>query len=243
MRPIAPDDGIRGKRVIVTGASRGIGAASARIFSAMGARVGIHCRAGGSAAQAVSAACPQSRIFEADLSREGTAGPLLDAFVGWAGGVDILVNNAGGVPDGAEAIRTLNLDSPVALVERAWPHFVAGGGGCVVNVSSTVAGRAASARLAEYAIAKAGLEQATRNFALAGAPLGIRVNTVRPGIVDTDLNRWADDPDRTKFAARSARVPVGRAARPEEVAAAILFLAGAMSGYMTGAVLVVAGGE
>ncbi len=209
----------------------------------MGARVGIHCRTAGAAADAVCAACPDSRVFEADLSRQGTAGPLLDAFLDWAGGVDILVNNAGGVPDGADAIRTLNLDSPVALIERAWPHFLAGGGGCVVNVSSTVAGRAASARLAGYSVAKAGLEQATRNFALAGGPTGIRVNAVRPGVVDTDLNRWPDDPDRLKFAARSARVPVGRAARPDEIAAAILFLAGAMSRYTTGAILVVAGGE
>jgi NAD(P)-dependent dehydrogenase (short-subunit alcohol dehydrogenase family) len=92
-------------------------------------------------------------------------------------------------------------------------------------------------------LAKAGLEQATRNFALAGAPLGIRVNAVRPGMTDTDLNRWVDDPDRSKFAARIARVPMGRAAAPDEIAAAIAFLASDMASYMTGTVLTLSGGE
>ncbi len=169
--------------------------------------------------------------------------PCNPAFLYWAGGIDILVNNAGGVPPAAGAVRTLNLDSPVALIEAAWPRFLAQRGGSVVNVSSAAAGRAASARLAHYSMAKAGLEQATRNFALAGAPAGIRVNAVRPGMTDTDLNRWADDPDRAKFAARIARVPMARAASPDEIAAAIVFLSGDLASYVTGTVLTLAGGE
>jgi NAD(P)-dependent dehydrogenase (short-subunit alcohol dehydrogenase family) len=235
--------GLAGKRVLVTGAGRGIGAATARLLAAQGCRVGIHYRADRAAAEEVAAACPDSALFAADLSVPGTAGPLMEAFLAWSGGIDILVNNAGGVPAAAGAVRTLNLDSPVALIEAAWPAFAAQGHGSVVNVSSTVAGRAASARLAHYSLAKAGLEQATRNFALAGAPLGIRVNAVRPGMTDTDLNRWADDPDRSKFAARIARVPMGRAAAPDEIAAAIAFLASDMASYMTGTVLTLSGGE
>jgi 3-oxoacyl-[acyl-carrier protein] reductase len=115
--------------------------------------------------------------------------------------------------------------------------------GSIVNLSSYVAAKAASPRLADYAIAKAGLEQATRNFAKAGASLGIRVNAVRPGFVDTDLNRWADDPDRKSFETRAARVPMGRAATPAEIAAAVVFLAGPRSAYTTGTILTIAGGE
>ncbi len=243
MAGLAQSAGLAGKRVLVTGAGRGIGAATARTLAARGCRVGIHYRADRAAAETVAAACPESALFAADLSVPGTAGPLMAAFLAWAGGIDILVNNAGGVPAAAGAVRTLNLDSPVALIEAAWPAFTGQRRGAVVNVSSTAAGRAASQRLAHYSMAKAGLEQATRNFALAGAQLGIRVNAVRPGMTDTDLNRWADDPDRARFAARIARIPMGRAATPNEIAAAIAFLASDMASYMTGTILTLSGGE
>lgn len=235
--------GLRGKRALVTGGGRGIGAATARLLAAQGCRVGIHYRSGRETADAVLEACGDGALFAADLAIPGTAEPLMAAFLDWAGGIDILVNNAGGVPPAAGAVRTLNLDSPVALIETAWPSFCAQRSGSVVNVSSAVAGRAASTRLAHYSMAKAGLEQATRNFALAGASTGIRVNAIRPGMTDTDLNRWVDDPDRLKYAARLARVPMGRAATVDEIAAAIVFLASDLTSYTTGTILTLAGGE
>jgi 3-oxoacyl-[acyl-carrier protein] reductase len=243
MAELTKSAGLAGRRALVTGASRGIGAATARLLAAGGCRVAIHYRADKAAAEAVAAVCPGAAIFAADLARPGAAASLMAQILDWAGGIDILVNNAGGVPVEADAVRTLNLDAPVALIEAAWPHMAAARAGRIVNVSSAVAGRAASARLAGYALAKAALEQATRNYALAGAPLGIRVNAVRPGVVDTDLNRWADDPDRARFRARVAKIPMGRAATPDEIAAAIAFLAGDGASYMTGTVLTLAGGE
>ncbi len=232
---------LAGKRALVTGASRGIGAATARLLAAQGAKVGVHYRVDEKAAAAIVAACGDAHGFAADLAQG--PGDLMTRFVDWAGGIDILVNNAGAVPADATATRRLLFDSPVALIEAAWPAMEAQKHGAIVNVSSAVAGRAASPRLADYATAKAALEQAARNFALLGAPLGIRVNTVSPGMVDTDLNRWADDPDRAKFAARVARVPMGRAATADEIAAAIAFLAGDLASYVTGTILTVAGGE
>ncbi len=230
-------------RILITGASRGIGAATARAFAKQGAKLGIHYASDEDSAKRLAAECGDAALFQTDLTQG--AGDLMPRFLDWAGGIDILVNNAGGVfaPEFAARTMALNLDAPIALIRAAWPTMTAAKAGSIVNLSSYVTAHAASPRLADYAIAKAGLEQATRNFAKLGAPLGIRVNAVRPGFVDTDLNRWADDPDRSAFAARAARVPVGRAATADEIAAAILFLAGAMSSYTTGTVLTVAGGE
>lgn len=228
-------------KVLITGASRGIGAATARLFARDGAQIGVHYNADEEAAASVVSRCANARAFRADLAHG--PGDLMARFLDWAGGIDVLVNNAGGVPATRAATMALNLDAPVALIRAAWPAMTAAQSGAIVNLSSYVAAKAASPRLADYAIAKAGLEQATRNFAKEGAALGIRVNAVRPGFVDTDLNRWADDPERTAFAARVARIPVGRAATADEIAAAIVFLAGPLSSYTTGTILTIAGGE
>jgi len=230
-------------RILITGASRGIGAATARAFAKQGAKIGIHYATDEAAARRLAAECGDADLFQADLVQG--PGDLMVRFLDWAGGIDVLINNAGGVfaPDSTAKTMALNLESPIALIRAAWPAMAAAKAGSIVNVSSYVTAHAASPRLADYAVAKAGLEQATRNFAKLGAPHGIRVNAVRPGFVDTDLNRWADDPDRSAFAVRAARVPVGRAATAEEIAAAIVFLAGPMSSYTTGTVLTVAGGE
>jgi len=237
------DSGLRGKRILVTGAARGIGAAAARLLAKAGAVVGVHFVHAETAAAAVVAACPGSRAFQADLADPASPAALMADFCAWAGGIDGLVNNAGGVPADAAATFQLNCASPVALMDLAHEQFAEGKAAAIVNVSSIVAGRAASPRLDAYAQAKAALEQASRNRALAWAPAGIRVNCVRPGVVDTDLNVWPDDPDRTKFQARVARVPMGRAATPDDIAAAIVFLASDASSYMTGTVLKIAGGE
>jgi 3-oxoacyl-[acyl-carrier protein] reductase len=228
-------------KVLITGASRGIGAATARLFAHHGAAVGVHYNSDEAAAATVVSQCKNARAFRTDLAQG--PGDLMARFLDWAGGIDVLVNNAGGVPGTDAATMALNLDSPVALIRAAWPAMTEAKSGSIVNLSSYVTAKAASPRLAVYAIAKAGLEQATRNFAKEGAPLGIRVNAVRPGFVDTDLNRWADDPERKAFEARAGRVPMGRAATPEEIAAAIVFLAGPRSSYTTGTILTIAGGE
>lgn len=235
--------GLKGKRILVTGAARGIGAASARLLAQEGALVGVHFARAHAAAAAVVASCPGSSAFQADLADPAAPEALMAAFCHWAGRIDVLVNNAGGVPAEAAATWQLNCASPVALMDLAQSQLAASKSSAIVNVSSIVAGRAASPRLDAYAQAKAALEQASRNRALAWAPAGIRINCVRPGVVDTDLNVWPDDPDRTKFQARIARVPMGRAATPGDVAAAILFLASDAASYMTGTVLKISGGE
>ncbi len=237
------DLGLRGKRILVTGAARGIGAATAHLLAKEGAVVGVHFARAADAAAGVVVACPGSRPFQADLADPATPATLMATFCEWAGGIDGLVNNAGAVSADAAATLQLNCASPVALMDLAQAELAKGKASAIVNVSSVVAGRAASPRLHAYAQAKAALEQASRNRALVWAPSGIRVNCVRPGVVDTDLNVWPDDPDRAKFLARIARVPMGRAATPDDVAAAILFLVSDASSYMTGTILKIAGGE
>jgi NAD(P)-dependent dehydrogenase (short-subunit alcohol dehydrogenase family) len=244
-----------GKRVLITGASRGIGYAAAREFLALGARVAVNGRTEQSVATAIAELAGGDDLVAAPGSVgtvDGCESIVRTAAEG-LGGLDVLVNNAGvsidsTIEDSDEAIwdETLdvNLKGTFFCVRAALPALRESGRAAIVNMAS-VAGLQGSAEGAVYCASKGGVVNLTRALAMELAP-DIRVNCVCPGWVDTDMLRrdYADLADDPAAAEREAieEAPLKRVATPEEIAKAIAYLASHDARFMTGVALPMDGG-
>lgn len=242
-----------GKRVLVTGASRGIGRAAALAFAGQGARVGIHYHTGLDQARDTlrDMAGTGHALLQADVARPEDARRLIAESLDQLEGLDVLVNNAGIFR--AHPIDELdyaawqqawadtlgiNLLGPANLCYLAARHMMEKGCGHIVNVSSRGAFRGEPQQPA-YGASKAALNALTQSLAQALAPHGISVTAVAPGFVQTDMTeRYLSGPEGEAIRAQS---PLGRVATPEEVAHAILFLASEEAFFATGAILDVNG--
>lgn len=239
--------------VLVTGASRGIGAAVARAFAELGDRVAVHYGGSAAAAAQVLGGLPGDGhlLVQADLAdAEAVRGAVDEAATG-LGGLDVLVNNAGvflAHPPAATSFErwqaawtqtlAVNLTGAAHATFCAVPHLVARGGGAVVNVSSRGAFRG-EPDCPAYGASKAGLNAFGQSMAQALAPQGISVATVAPGFVETDMAREVlDGPRGDEVRAQS---PLGRVARPEEVADAVVWLASPGASFATGTIVDVNG--
>lgn len=242
-----------GKAVLVTGASSGIGAATARRFGAEGARVmvsGLDEDGTASIAREIGAAGGEAHHIHGDLSNRGFCRRLFDDTLARLGRLDVLVNNAGlsrrGIAEETsdenwDLTLAVNLGAVFFLSRAAVPVMRRQGGGVIVNTASEL-GIVATTKALAYCASKAGVLQLTRAMALDHAREGIRINAVCPGPVDTELLRdFGDDPASALRDSIDA-TPMGRLGTPDEIAAAILFLASDDASFMTGAAMVVDGG-
>jgi 3-oxoacyl-[acyl-carrier protein] reductase len=243
-----------GRAVLVTGASRGIGAAVARAFAGAGDRVAVHYGARRDAAEAVARDLPGSGhvVVGADLADADAVRRVVDEAAAGLGGLDVLVNNAGVFDpphpiaettyeewrDAWERTLAINLVGPANASWCAVRHMVRGGGGRIVNVASRGAFRG-EPRHPAYGASKAGLVALGQSLARALGPHGIAVTAVAPGFTETDMA--ADALAGEKGAARRAESPLGRVATADEVAAAVLFLASPEAELTSGTVLDVNG--
>ena len=239
---------LKGKAAVVTGASRGIGAAIARKLAALGADLALIYAGTESLAEAVAEDCRslgvRAETYRCDVSDGEAVKETVAKIKASLGGVQLLVNNAGITRDGLvatmkeadfDAVLDTNLKGAFHMIRHCSGLMIRGRYGRIVNVSS-VAGLMGNPGQANDAAAKAGLIGLTKATARELASRGVTCNAVAPGLIDTDMTRnlgLAED-------ALRAAIPLGRAGKPEEVADAVAFLL--QADYITGTVLRIDGG-
>ena len=246
---------LKGKVALVTGASTGIGAETARRLGDEGARVAIHYRTSESAARdvarAVEAHGGEALVVTADVASKEGVTAMVAKIVERFGTIDILVNNAGSpivrstieelAEDAWDRTIAVNLKSVFLVSQAVIPIMRRRRGGRIVNVSSLVGRTGESSP--HYAAAKGGVNTLTKALARELAPHAIAVNAVAPGLVDTPLHAKFTNDVQAIFDRVVPKVPLGRAGTPADVAAWIVFLASDQAAYVTGQVIEVDGGQ
>ena len=245
---------LENKRVLITGATGGIGTSLVQMFASKGAVLGIHYHQNKEKAETLSQEIEinggQSACFQADLlSPKGLH--LVNTFVQRFGGIDVLINNAGailGYEDFLKLSETawsetfyLNTQAPFFLAQRAFVHMKKSGGGKIINISSIAAKYGGSSKSMHYGASKAALEATTIGLAQVGAKHNILVNAVRGGFINTPaqqrLSSQKDLRERIKL------IPLQKSGEPEDIASMVVFLASKAGNFITGEILTIAGGD
>jgi NAD(P)-dependent dehydrogenase (short-subunit alcohol dehydrogenase family) len=233
-----------GKVCVITGASGGIGGASAEAFAREGARVvGVD----------LAPDAPGEHSLQVDVTDDAAVRDMYARVRGELGRIDVLFNNAGISPtdDGSvldtsleawQRVQDVNLKSVFLCCKHGIPHLLAGGGGSVINTASFVATMGAATSQISYSASKGAVLSLSRELGVQFAREGVRVNALCPGPVDTPLLRELFAKDAAAAARRLIHVPMGRFARAEEIAAAALFLASDESSYVNASTFLVDGG-
>lgn len=240
---------LKGRIAIVTGASRGIGRGIAMLLARQGAHVVAAARADNArpVVDEIVAAGGSAQVEALDVTEPGAAEGLVARTIEQHGRIDILVNNAGIARDQLmlrmkredwDAVIATNLTGTFVLTQAALKPMIRQRSGRVICISSVV-GQSGNAGQANYAASKAGLIGFAKAVALEVASRGITVNVVAPGMIETDMTRAITESAREEWA---SKIPLRRLGTPDDIAAAVCFLASDEAAYITGQVLAVNGG-
>ncbi len=242
---------LKGKKAIITGASRGIGEGIAKKFAEEGALVGINYHQSDEKAEKVLEEVnrvSEGVLLKGDVSKEEDAKRIIGDFVEKFGGMDILVNNAGiyirkdiEASDIEDYDRTMavNVRGAFMLSKFALDHLKSSDAGRIINLSSQLAFRGSTHGTA-YVTSKAAMIGLTRALALELGPEGITVNAIAPGTIDTDI---IGDYSKEKRKQRAEKIPIKRIGKPEDIADSALYLASDMGSYVNGEIIGVNGGS
>lgn len=232
---------------LVTGASRGIGAAIARELAAQGYAVAVHYNRSAESAQALARELPGSIAWQADMADAQAVEAMVEQVAAHYGRIDVLVNNAGvalwklamdTTVQEWDDLFNINVRGAFAATRAALPHMIAQQGGSIINISSMWGQVGASCEVA-YSAAKAAIIGMTKALAKEMGGAGIRVNCVCPGVIATDMIAGFDQQAIDELAEET---PLGRIGQPEDVARTVAYLAGEGAAFITGQVVGVNGG-
>lgn len=242
---------LKGKNAVVTGATRGIGKAIAVKLAEAGVRVGIVGRDEDRAKQVIEEieqSGGEVRAFLGNISDEQCCGEILKDINNSFGGIDILVNCAGILASTPidevtrmewDEIIATNLSGTFFMIQKALPYLKESASGRIVNISSNAGRMGGYENSQSYTASKGGIIAITMGIARQLAPYGITVNVVCPGTTETEMTKLYDKNTKERLI---SRIPMGRLAKPEEIAAAVCFFASEEASYITGAILDVNGG-
>lgn len=243
---------LKNKRILVTGAGSGIGAATAKLFAEQGALVGVHYRSNIKGAEAcLNAVKKHSKgiMLQADLTQPDQVSTMADRFLDAFEGIDILVNNAGDLirrenienasNEYQDKIYETNVKSVVMITQQLLPYLKISKGN-IINIGSVAGHNGGAGGSGLYASAKAAVHTLTMAMAGEFAKFGIRVNSVLPGFIETPFHDRYSTSERKQAVAAST--PLGRNGKPDDVANAILFLSSDVSSFITGEYIAVNGG-
>jgi 3-oxoacyl-[acyl-carrier protein] reductase len=244
---------IKNKKVLITGASGGIGSCMALLFAEYGANLGIHYNVGENEStilvDKIKKMGTDGATFQADLTKESSKS-IIPSFINHFGGLDVLINNAGAAigpkdildmdEESWDKTFQLNTRAPFFLAQNAFKHMKENGGGKIINISSISVKYGGSSKTLHYGAAKSALETVTLGLSKAGAEHNILVNTVRGGYIDTPMHQKMG---RKNSKERIEMIPLKKAGKPQDMAGMVLFLASEAGDFITGETFTVAGGD
>lgn len=245
---------LNGKVALVTGASSGIGRATAEALAANGARVVINFHRNEAGAQAarsqITGAGGSAMVVQADVTKASEVQSLVEQSVAEFGPIDILVNNAGSLVERLKILELteerwdevidLNLKSAFLCCKAVAGSMIERKTGSIINVSSIAGRNGGALGSIHYSTAKGGLITFTKGLAKELAPFGVRVNAISPGVIDTPYHEQFSSPEMMKTYA--GMIPLGRVGTPPEVASVVCFLASDAANYLAGETIEINGG-